>query len=40
MRPALVAGLVAEGLAEIAAFRVRPELQMRDDLALVADSSC
>jgi len=32
VRAALVAGLVAEGLAEIAAFRVRPKLQMRDDL--------
>ena len=32
MRAALVTGLVAEGLAEISAFRMRPELQMGDDL--------
>ena len=32
MRPALMARLIAEGLAEISAFRVRHELQVRDDL--------
>ena len=32
MRAALVPWLVADGLAEISAFRMRPELQMGDDL--------